>query len=155
MDLKYVIVGQEVEILFRGQPCRFQLMQAKDQSGNLYSDVNTLITTVQQTKAIMISAPIEKVDVHTQKMSYSNIGGLEEQIRIVREMVETPLQNPQLFQKYGMFVNLDKLRFTNVIKHVLTPGQTSDRHVVSYSTDRQVPARHSLLEQSPAKQMHM
>lgn len=105
VDLKYVFVGQEIEILFRGQPCRFQLMQAKDQSGTLFNDSNTLITTLQQTKAIVISTPIEKADVHTQntqKMSYSNIGGLEEQIRIVREMVETPLQNPQLFQKYDV-----------------------------------------------------
>lgn len=114
MDLKYVFVGQEIEILFRGQPCRFQLMQAKDQSGTLFNDSNTLITTLQQTKAIVISTPIEKADVHTQntqKMSYSNIGGLEEQIRIVREMVETPLQNPQLFQKYGMFCRLAKGNF--------------------------------------------
>jgi hypothetical protein len=104
VDLKYVIVGQEVEILFHGQPCRFQIMQAKDQSGTLYGDSNTLITTVQQTKVIIVSAPTEKEDTNKQKMSYSNIGGLEEQIRIVREMVETPLQNPELFQKYGMFI---------------------------------------------------
>ncbi|KAM3582280.1 AAA+-type ATPase [Umbelopsis sp. WA50703] len=77
-------------------------MQAKDQSGTLYGDSNTLITTVQQTKVIIVSAPTEKEDTNKQKMSYSNIGGLEEQIRIVREMVETPLQNPELFQKYDV-----------------------------------------------------
>lgn len=97
------MIGQEIEISFRGQVCRFKVMQAKDQNANPYCDPNTLIHIVQQTKvALIVETLLNEDDTSRPKVAYSNIGGLEEQIRIVREMVETPLQNPQLFRKYGM-----------------------------------------------------
>lgn len=37
-----------------------------------------------------------------QKVSYDQIGGLAKQIEIVREMIETPLNNPGLFLNYGL-----------------------------------------------------
>ncbi len=40
---------------------------------------------------------IEKPDV-----TYSDIGGLEEQIREIREVVELPLKNPELFREIGI-----------------------------------------------------
>lgn len=38
----------------------------------------------------------------TGKLSYSDIGGLNEQIRELREVIELPLTNPQLFQRVGI-----------------------------------------------------
>ncbi len=35
-------------------------------------------------------------------VSYSNIGGLGEQIRELREVIELPLLNPELFQRVGI-----------------------------------------------------
>ena len=35
-------------------------------------------------------------------MSYSNIGGLGEQIRELREVIELPLLNPELFMRVGI-----------------------------------------------------
>lgn len=35
-------------------------------------------------------------------VSYSNIGGLSEQIRELRESIELPLMNPELFQRVGI-----------------------------------------------------
>ena len=38
-------------------------------------------------------------------VSYSNIGGLGEQIRELREVIELPLLNPELFQRVSAAVN--------------------------------------------------
>jgi ATP-dependent 26S proteasome regulatory subunit len=42
----------------------------------------------------------------TLKGDYSTVGGLGEQIKLVRELVELPLQRPELFEKYGMYTAL-------------------------------------------------
>lgn len=104
VDLKYAIIGQEIDISFRGQGCRFRILQAKDINANLLRNQGTIIHTVRNTKLVIAEvASLEDERTSAKsKVSYSSIGGLEEQIRIVREMVETPLQNPQLFRKYGM-----------------------------------------------------
>ncbi len=36
------------------------------------------------------------------KVDYSMIGGLSEQIREIRESIELPLMNPELFQRVGI-----------------------------------------------------
>ncbi|KAI8583737.1 hypothetical protein K450DRAFT_268321 [Umbelopsis ramanniana AG] len=103
LDLKYAIVGQEIEISYRGQPLRFQVKQAKDANADILQDAGTVITMSGHTKIAIISEASLNDERATQpKVAYSNIGGLEEQIRIVREMIETPLQNPQLFRKYDV-----------------------------------------------------
>ena len=38
-------------------------------------------------------------------VSYSNIGGLGEQIRELREVIELPLLNPELFQRVSVALN--------------------------------------------------
>ena len=40
--------------------------------------------------------------VHTGKVDYSAIGGLSEQIRELRESIELPLMNPELFIRVGI-----------------------------------------------------
>jgi SpoVK/Ycf46/Vps4 family AAA+-type ATPase len=36
-------------------------------------------------------------------LSYANIGGLREQIKVVREIVEIPLKRPEIFTHFGKF----------------------------------------------------
>lgn len=102
VDLKYAIIGQEIEISYRGQPLRFRVTLAKDANAEILQKPGTVISTNGHTKIAIVSE-VSQHDERTthSKVAYSNIGGLEEQIRIVREMIETPLQNPQLFRKYG------------------------------------------------------
>lgn len=38
-------------------------------------------------------------------LSYANIGGLREQIKVVREIVEIPLKRPEIFTHFGMTEN--------------------------------------------------
>ncbi len=40
-----------------------------------------------------------------KKVSYSDIGGLNEQIRELREVIELPLTNPELFIRVGIKVS--------------------------------------------------
>jgi proteasome regulatory subunit len=40
--------------------------------------------------------------VETPKVSYNDIGGLQEQIREIRELVELPLLKPEVFEKVGI-----------------------------------------------------
>jgi len=40
--------------------------------------------------------------VETPKISYADIGGLKDQIRDIKELVELPLLRPQLFEKVGI-----------------------------------------------------
>jgi len=102
VDLKYAIIGQETEISYRGQPLRFRVKQAKDANADTLQNPGTVISTNGHTKiAIVSEVSLNDERATHSKLAYSNIGGLEEQIRIVREMIETPLQNPQLFRKYG------------------------------------------------------
>ncbi|CAO3680002.1 unnamed protein product [Umbelopsis ramanniana] len=103
LDLKYAVIGQETEISYRGQPLRFRVKQAKDANEDTLQNPGTVISTNGHTKiAIVSEASLNDERATHSKVAYSNIGGLEEQIRIVREMIETPLQNPQLFRKYDV-----------------------------------------------------
>ncbi|KAH8555568.1 P-loop containing nucleoside triphosphate hydrolase protein [Umbelopsis sp. PMI_123] len=105
VDLKYAVIGQEFEITFRGLPCRFHVKQAKDSNGDTLATPGTIMYTTTHTKVSILSEGTledERIAQLQSKVAYSSIGGLEEQIRIVREMIETPLQNPQLFRKYDV-----------------------------------------------------
>ena len=46
------------------------------------------------------------------KVDYSMIGGLSEQIRELRESIELPLLNPELFQRVG--INPPKVRLLHM-----------------------------------------
>ncbi len=39
-------------------------------------------------------------------VAYNEIGGLTEQIRELREVIELPLRNPELFQRVGINVRI-------------------------------------------------
>ncbi|KAI8981572.1 P-loop containing nucleoside triphosphate hydrolase protein [Pilobolus umbonatus] len=82
---------QLIQIHYQGIPLRFRIVNITPSSNQIYSITrNThvqLTETPTQTKV---------------KQHYHHIGGLSKQINIVRELIETPLKNPQLFSKYGL-----------------------------------------------------
>lgn len=84
-----------IDFDYAGERNRIQISQITPTSSDIY-----LVThaTQLQTSTSTIEAPKE----HTQPTSYENIGGLSKQIAIVRDMIETPLQRPELFLKYGL-----------------------------------------------------
>lgn len=67
------------------------------------------VLNVKPTKSVVINLstkfdvkkkPVGKID--SSKLSYEDIGGLEDQINKIREMIELPLKFPQVFEKLGI-----------------------------------------------------
>lgn len=58
---------------------------------------------IQQTTTITISEkPTRPEEQRIPKISYEDIGGLNDEIKQVREMIELPLKHPELFEKMGI-----------------------------------------------------
>jgi 26S proteasome regulatory subunit T4 len=53
-------------------------------------------------------------------VSFADIGGLNEQIRELREVIELPLTNPELFIRVGIKVSLEQQARMSVVVHRLT-----------------------------------
>jgi len=51
---------------------------------------------------VVISDEVISGDMNLTGVSYEDIGGLKDEIELVREMVELPMKNPEIFQKLGV-----------------------------------------------------
>ncbi|HEC75883.1 MAG TPA: AAA family ATPase [Thermoplasmatales archaeon] len=51
---------------------------------------------------IKMSGKIAKEEMKIPRITYEDIGGLEEAVKQVREMIELPLKHPELFEKLGI-----------------------------------------------------
>jgi transitional endoplasmic reticulum ATPase len=61
------------------------------------------VAIIQSTTEVALSEkPAEEQDYTIPKISYEDIGGLEDQIKQVREMIELPLKHPELFERVGV-----------------------------------------------------
>ena len=71
----------------------------------IYAIVSNTRVSVSTTTATNTNNKNDEMQIdedHSKKIiTYDNIGGLKEQVKTVRDMVETPLQNPELFYRYG------------------------------------------------------
>lgn len=68
-------------------------------------DVVTLTITKILSKEVdpTIHAMAEEVAGNeSDKLSFENIGGLEEQVREIREVIELPIKNPEIFKRVGI-----------------------------------------------------
>lgn len=69
---------------------------------------DTVLCEQKNLTVIRKSSTIKKFDieqfviVEKPKLSYANIGGLDKQVQEVKEVVELPLQKPELFKKVGI-----------------------------------------------------
>lgn len=58
---------------------------------------------IQRTTRVTISdKPVKEEMVSLPKVSYEDIGGLGDEVKKVREMIELPLRHPELFDKLGV-----------------------------------------------------
>jgi transitional endoplasmic reticulum ATPase len=61
------------------------------------------ISTIKQTTQLTISeTATEEVQAGIPYITYEDIGGLDREIQLVREMVELPLRHPELFKRLGI-----------------------------------------------------
>jgi len=63
---------------------------------------NQPVIISESTELQVSSKPIEVVEERIPDVTYEDIGGLEEEIKKVREMVELPLKHPELFERLGI-----------------------------------------------------
>ena len=75
-------------------------------SGFIYRVVETqprgIVKVTDATLFSLKEKPIKDALESVPKVAYEDIGGLDEQVKKVREMVELPMKHPELFQKLGI-----------------------------------------------------
>lgn len=60
------------------------------------------VIVVPSTQVVLSDKPAKAVAMEVPRISYEDIGGLNEEIRKVREMIELPLKYPELFERLGV-----------------------------------------------------
>ncbi len=64
---------------------------------------NEPVIITESTEVEFISEPIKEIEKGAiPEVTYEDIGGLDEEIKKVREMVELPLKHPELFERLGI-----------------------------------------------------
>ena len=66
------------------------------------SNPNQPVIITENTEVILNSKAVEISDEKIPEINYEDIGGLSEEIKKVREMVEIPMKHPEIFQKLGI-----------------------------------------------------
>lgn len=123
IDLKYAIKDQVFEVPFEGQPRLFCVVAFELVGEPAKSDVTediarlSLDGTLDWTRIAQSAAELDwdtQLQIQEDKKPkpppipanvgspYSTIGGLEKQITAVRDLIEIPLTNPQLFHQFGL-----------------------------------------------------
>ncbi|RZN62790.1 MAG: AAA family ATPase [Methanonatronarchaeia archaeon] len=85
--------GQKIRIEFFGRPIHYQITSTTP-TGTVIPDSNTKIEIKDK--------PAEEVEGDVPQVTYEDIGGLEEELKKVREMIELPMKKPELFQRLGI-----------------------------------------------------
>lgn len=75
-------------------------------SGFVYKVVDTnprgIVKVTDFTQFQLKEKPVKEAVETLPRIAYEDIGGLEEQVRKVREMIELPLRHPELFRRLGI-----------------------------------------------------
>ncbi|KAG0206354.1 spermatogenesis associated protein 5 [Mortierella sp. GBA30] len=122
-EIKFVLKDNFIEFPYNGKPQRFRvtniILDRKEQGhGSVFAiGQDTVIKILPFTpsqevihKEIFVEAGAKDMDSNlsssmrttTDQGHYDQIGGLAAQIKTVREMVEIPLHNPQMFTQFGL-----------------------------------------------------
>jgi transitional endoplasmic reticulum ATPase len=87
-----VTLGDELSVIVLGNPISFKVQKHRPK-GFVKIETSTLLTILPEA-----AVNRRKVLVAT----YEEIGGLDEEIRRLREIIELPLRHPEIFQKLGV-----------------------------------------------------
>ncbi|MFH1256947.1 MAG: AAA family ATPase [Candidatus Diapherotrites archaeon] len=75
-------------------------------SGFVYTVVETAplgtVKIVDSTKFILKETPVKDSAEGISRVAYEDIGGLEEQVKKVREIIELPMRHPEIFRRLGI-----------------------------------------------------
>jgi 26S proteasome regulatory subunit T4 len=82
--------------------CRKTLDKAKLKVGDRVSLDYTTLTIMRRLPREVDPVVFKMLDEDPGEVTYANIGGLNDQIRDIREAIELPLTNPELFKRVGI-----------------------------------------------------
>ncbi|MDO8624588.1 MAG: AAA family ATPase, partial [Candidatus Diapherotrites archaeon] len=75
-------------------------------SGFVYTVVDTtprgIVKVNDFTQFVLKEQPVKEAQERVPRVAYEDIGGLQEQVQKVREMIELPLRHPELFRRLGI-----------------------------------------------------
>ncbi len=63
---------------------------------------NGVVTVAEHTEMIVRSEATEEKDTFVPSITYDDVGGLDEVLQRIREMIELPLKHPELFERLGI-----------------------------------------------------
>lgn len=86
-----VVSGDELSVMVLGNPLLLRVQKVRPKG---------CVKVVSSTNLAMVPEVASKKAI--QLTSYDEIGGLDEEIRRLREIVELPLRKPEVFQKLGV-----------------------------------------------------
>ncbi len=66
------------------------------------SNPKGIVKITDQTEIKVLPKAVEVLEEGAVSMTYEDIGGLQEEVKKVREMIELPMKHPELFQKLGI-----------------------------------------------------
>lgn len=110
-DIKYIMPNNYVEFEYFGKLRRFKVVKIKTNSiineinaNNKYIYlINNLNTTIHWLPYVSKDKKMEiKKEENKPEIGYHSVGGLSKQIKIIKDMVELPLNNPEKFTKLGL-----------------------------------------------------
>jgi len=89
---KSLTLGQKVMIDVFGSRLSYVIMKSSPKGSVI----------IKPSTKIMISEEQYSGDMSAINISYEDIGGLRNEIELIREMVELPMKNPEVFEKLGV-----------------------------------------------------
>ncbi|MEW5760741.1 MAG: CDC48 family AAA ATPase [Candidatus Thermoplasmatota archaeon] len=61
-----------------------------------------IVQITEETEIVVKEEPVSEIEVGISPITYEDIGGLKNELRRVREMIELPLKHPELFERLGI-----------------------------------------------------
>jgi transitional endoplasmic reticulum ATPase len=98
--LQQVLEGR---VLSKGDLITINVMGRKiDLIVTNFSPSGEAIILESGTEVHISEKPVSEADSKLPRVTYDDVGGLEEEVKKVREMIELPLRHPELFDKLGV-----------------------------------------------------
>ena len=93
----------EGRVLTKGDAVEINVMGRKiDLVVMSYSPSAAAVIMQRNTEVKISEKPVKEGSLKVPKVSYEDIGGLEDVVKKVREMIELPLRHPELFDRLGV-----------------------------------------------------
>ncbi|MBS7657180.1 MAG: CDC48 family AAA ATPase [Candidatus Bathyarchaeia archaeon] len=87
------VEGDTTLVMMLGHPVQFTVMKTRPHG---------ILRLTYDTKLQILSEPAPEAKLGVPRTTYEDIGGLQEEIQRLREMVELPMRHPEIFQRLGI-----------------------------------------------------